>query len=391
MKKTISCYVIKETISPFLIGLMVFNFLFLMNAILRLTELVVNKGVRFVDIVKLILYSTPSFLVFTIPMVLLMAALTALGRLSGDNEITAMKASGISLYALLTPIMVLALICYALASLVAIYAVPWGNSSYSELVFNIARTKARIGIKERTFNNDFEGVVLYVNEIAARGKKLSGILVSQGGDLGEPHTIVAREGYIISDPTSLIVTLRLIDGNIHRAGKDFGTYQKIGFDTYDINLDLGAIIQERGGKRKKYKEMSILELQEKIKELSEKNEKYLDPLQVLYEKFSLPFTCIVFGLLSVPLGVQSKPSGNLWGFVLSLGVILVYYVLLTCGEILAMNGKIPLLIALWTPNLSLGLLGVYLLYKTDKESPVNVIVWMKYLATKARSMLAHSS
>lgn len=385
MKKTISFYVIKETIAPFLVGLLVFNFIFLMDAILRLTELVVNKGVKLIDISKLILYTTPSFLVFTIPMILLMAVLTALGRLSGDNEITAMKASGISIYELLTPIMVLSLICYVLTSLVAIYALPWGNNSYNELIFDIARTKARIGIKERTFNNDFEGVVLYVNEIAVKGKKLKGVLVSEGREIDEPHTIIAREGYIISDPKSLVVTLRLIDGHIHRTGKDLDTYQEIGFDSYDINLDLGTIIKGKKVLTKKYKEMSIVELQEKIKELRNKKGNCFHPLQVLYEKFSLPFACLVFGLLSVPLGIQSKPSGNLWGFVVSLGVILVYYVFLTCGEILARNGKVPLSIALWAPNFCLGALGVYMLHKTANESPINVAVWIKHVLRKIRS------
>ena len=390
MKKTIHFYLMKEIIGPFLVGLLVFNLLFLMNAILKLTELVVNKGVRVIDILRLILYTTPSFLVYTIPMVLLMAVLTALGRLSGDNEITAMKASGISLYDLLTPIMVASLICYISASVVAIHVLPWANHSYSELIFNIARTKARIGIKERTFNSDFKGLVLYVNEIAVRGKKLKGVLVSEGREAEEAHTIIAREGYIISDPKSFIVTLRLIDGNIHRTGRDLDTYQKIGFDTYDINLNLGTMIEEKGVLNKKYKEMSVAELQEKIGALRAKEKNCFHPLQVLYEKFSLPFACMVFGLLSVPLGVQSKPSGNLWGFVLSLGVILIYYCLLTFGEILAKNGNIPLSVALWAPNFCLGALGAYMLLKTANESPIGIVVWTERILRKLRSRSCHS-
>ena len=388
MKKTLSFYVIKETIGPFFVGFLVFDFIFLMNAMLRLTELVVNKGVNLVDILKLIFYTMPSFLVFTIPMVLLMAVLTALGRLSGDNEITAMKAAGISLYELLKPIMVLSMICYVLSSLMIIYALPWANYSYNELIFNIAKTKARVGIKERTFNNDFEGLVLYVDEVAMRGKKLKGVLVSQGRDREEPHTIMAKEGYIISDPKSLIVTLRLIDGNIHRTGKNLDTYQKISFDTYNINLNLGTIIKERVGSGKEYKEMSVVELLEKIKELREKKEDCFQPLRVLYEKFSLPFTCLVFGLLSIPLGVQSKPSGNLWGFVLSLGVILIYYIILAGGEILAGNEMQLLPIALWAPNLCIGTLGIYMLYKSANESPIKVMEWARYGLRGIRSKLS---
>ena len=367
---------------PFFVGLLIFTFIFLMNSILRLTELVVNKGVKLIDILKLILYAMPSFLVFTVPMALLMAVLAALGRLSGDNEITAMKVSGIGIYQLVAPIMIFSLVCSLLTSFVAVYALPWGNSSTRELIFNIARNKVNIGIKERTFNSDFKGLVLYVNEIAVRGEKLKGILVSEKGETGEPNTIVAREGYLISDPKSLIITLRLIDGKIHRASKDLNTYQEIGFSTYDINLDLGTIIKEQGSFTKEYSEMSIGELQRKIEELRKGKKSLYHPLQVLYEKFSVPFACLVFGLIAIPLGIQSRPSSKFWGFILSLVVILIYYVFLTFGQILAKNGEIPLPIALWAPNFFIGILGVYMLYKTANDLPINFIVWIERIFRK---------
>ncbi|HCX89961.1 MAG: LPS export ABC transporter permease LptF [Deltaproteobacteria bacterium CG_4_9_14_3_um_filter_44_9] len=382
MKRTISFYLTKEIMGPFFVGLLIFTFIFLMNSILRLTELVVNKGVKLIDILKLILYAMPSFLVFTVPMALLMAVLAALGRLSGDNEITAMKVSGIGIYQLVAPIMIFSLVCSLLTSFVAVYALPWGNSSTRELIFNIARNKVNIGIKERTFNSDFKGLVLYVNEIAVRGEKLKGILVSEKGETGEPNTIVAREGYLISDPKSLIITLRLIDGKIHRASKDLNTYQEIGFSTYDINLDLGTIIKEQGSFTKEYSEMSIGELQRKIEELRKGKKSLYHPLQVLYEKFSVPFACLVFGLIAIPLGIQSRPSSKFWGFILSLVVILIYYVFLTFGQILAKNGEIPLPIALWAPNFFIGILGVYMLYKTANDLPINFIVWIERIFRK---------
>jgi len=382
MKRTISFYLTKEIMGPFFVGLLIFTFIFLMNSILRLTELVVNKGVKLIDILKLILYAMPSFLVFTVPMALLMAVLAALGRLSGDNEITAMKVSGIGIYQLVAPIMIFSLVCSLLTSFVAVYALPWGNSSTRELIFNIARNKVNIGIKERTFNSDFKGLVLYVNEIAVRGEKLKGILVSEKGETGEPNTIVAREGYLISDPKSLIITLRLIDGKIHRASKDLNTYQEIGFSTYDINLDLGTIIKEQGSFTKEYSEMSIGELQRKIEELRKGKKSLYHPLQVLYEKFSVPFACLVFGLIAIPLGIQSRPSSKFWGFILSLVVILIYYVFLTFGQILAKNGEIPLPIALWAPNFFIGILGIYMLYKTANDLPINFIVWIERIFRK---------
>jgi lipopolysaccharide export system permease protein len=174
----------------------------------------------------------------------------------------------------------------------------------------------------------------------------------------------------------------LIDGKIHRASKDLNTYQEIGFSTYDINLDLGTIIKEQGSFTKEYSEMSIAELQRKIEELRKGKKSFYHPLQVLYEKFSLPFACLVFGLIAIPLGIQSRPSSKFWGFILSLGVILTYYVFLTFGQILAKNGEIPLPIALWAPNIFIVILGVYMLYKTANDLPINFIVWTERILRK---------
>ena len=384
MKKTISLYLVKEVTGPFIIGLFVFSFIFLMSSIFRLTELVVNKGVKFVDISKLILYAMPSFLVFTIPMALLMAVLTGLGRLSGDNEITAMKGSGISLYTLVIPIMVLSLFCYILTSFVSIYLLPRGNYSYNNLIYNIVKIKANIGIKERTFNSDFEGLVLYVNEVAVRGKMLKGILVSEARDTEDPYTIFAREGYVMTDPKSFNVTLRLIDGDIHRSDKNLDTYQRIGFSTYDINLNMDAIVQEKASFSKRYKERSVAELRKKIEKLRKENKNPNHPLRILHERFSLPFACLVFGLIAVSLGIQSRPSGKFWGFVLSLGVILIYYVLFTGGGILVNNGKMPVFLALWFPNFFFFALGLYMLYKTANESHAKIIMRISNLLHKKK-------
>jgi lipopolysaccharide export system permease protein len=122
--------------------------------------------------------------------------------------------------------------------------------------------------------------------------------------------------------------------------------------------------------------MSIGELRKKIKIKKILKQDFTPQLLEIYRKFSIPFACVVFGLMGIPLGIQPRRSGKSYGFILGILVVLVYYVLLTSAETAAFNGIIPPLIASWTPNLILIGLGIYLLVKAAKESPIAILTWL---------------
>src|SRR3989339_414560 len=104
MKKTTHFYILKEMLPVFLIGLMTFTVILLMDKILKLIEMIVSRGASLSQILKLLFFISPSFLIFTIPTAVLLGTLISFGRLSGDSEITAFKASGMSLYQLFLPV-----------------------------------------------------------------------------------------------------------------------------------------------------------------------------------------------------------------------------------------------------------------------------------------------
>src|SRR4030043_2111800 len=114
MKKTTYFYILKETLPIFFIGLLTFTVILLIDKILKLIELIVNRGVSFSKILMLLLFISPSFLVFTIPMAVLLGTLLSFGRLSGDSEITAFKASGVRLYQLYLPVLLFSIATYLL-------------------------------------------------------------------------------------------------------------------------------------------------------------------------------------------------------------------------------------------------------------------------------------
>ena len=127
MRKIISRYIFKEIAFPFIIILFVLTFVLLMGKILQIMDLMVNKGISTFAIAKLIAFLLPSFLMFTIPIALLIAILIAMGRLSADNEITVLKSSGVSLAQLYHPVAVASLITFALTIIIGYFLVPQSN------------------------------------------------------------------------------------------------------------------------------------------------------------------------------------------------------------------------------------------------------------------------
>jgi lipopolysaccharide export system permease protein len=373
MKKTATLYILKEIVPIFFIGLMTFTIILLMDKILKLIELIVTRGGNLSDVLMLFLFISPSFLIITIPVAVLLGTLLTFGRLSSDSEITAFKASGMSLYQLFFPISIFALATFLLTSFLVFYGLPWGNRGFQATLFRLAQSKADIEVKERVFNDAFKGLVVYVDRVPLQGSHMEGILIYDQREKGKSHTILAKEGFVINNPESQEIILRLRSGDIHRFEPEARTFQKIKFDTYDLKLELAktfALMQ----KKLKDREMSIGDIQKKMEE-EKKTGKDTTSYEVeLHKRYAIPFTCIVFALIGVPLGIQPHRSGRSYGFILSILILLAFYISLTASEILAMRKIMPAYSVGWIPNLLFGGLGVYLLVKTANESPFKPIV-----------------
>src|SRR4030067_3630658 len=143
MKKTTSLYILNEISPIFFVSLMSFTFILLMDKIFKRVELVAARGVNPVQILKLLMFISPSFLIFTIPMGVLVSTLLTFGRLSADSEITAFKASGFSLYQLFFPIAIFSIGAYLITTLLVLYGLPWGNRGFKSTLFMILQNKAR--------------------------------------------------------------------------------------------------------------------------------------------------------------------------------------------------------------------------------------------------------
>ena len=370
MSRTINRYILREILTPFFMILFILTFVLLMGRILQLMDLMINKGISATDITKLILYLMPFFLTLTVPMSLLISLLIALGRLSRDNEIIVLKSSGLSLYQLMPAVAGVALCAFVITLLTSFFLVPYSNFATKTLLFDMARQKASVGIKERIFNDDFSGLVLYAEELPPQEDFMRGVFISDNRTLKEPATIIAERGYLVSDPESMRVTLRLQDGSIHTVDTQSATYKKIDFSSYDINLDLSVSIGGKGAPRKGSREMSFTELITMARTPGLRERRIKEAIIEIHKKFTLPFACIVFGIIGVPLGISKHRSGKSWGFVIGVLVIIIYYVLQTGGEALGETGILHPAIGTWISNILLGIMGAYLFITTAQEKPL---------------------
>jgi lipopolysaccharide export system permease protein len=375
MKKTTYLYIFREVLPVFFIGLMIFTVILLMDKIIRLIELIVSRGGGIGNTLMLFLFISPSFLILTIPMSVLLATLLSFGRLSSDSEITAFKASGMSLYQLFIPIFVFSVLAYLLTSFLVFYGLPWGNRGFRSTLYLISQSKADIEIKERVFNDAFDGLVVYVDKVPIQGKRMDGILIYDERDKGKFSTIFAKDGYLVKNPKSQEVILRLHGGDIHRLEPQTNTFQKVQFDTYDLKLELAKALFAIGNKLKEH-EMSIGDLKTKIEEMKKRGEDTTSQKVELHKRYAIPFSCIVFGLMGLPLGIQPRRSGRSHGFVFSILILLAYYTSLIAFEFLAVQKMLPAYLAGWAPNLLFGSLGLYLLIKAANESPFKPAVWL---------------
>lgn len=363
MKRILSLYIIREISSLFLLGITVFTLILLMGRLIKLTEMVVSRGVPFTDVARMIMYLMPSFLVFTIPMAFLLAVLLAFGRLSADNEVTILKASGVSLVQIMPPVLFCALLAAILALSASIVGVPWGNSAFKELSFKVLKQNASATIREKIFWDEIPGVILYTDQYDDQTQTLKGVIIHDGRNPGRPMTIFARQGTIAGGAGQQALRLSLADGSIHAAGKG-DEYRLVLFGEYIMSV--GGEGSAAGISRNEL-DMKVGELLKQIDNPATAPKTRLKMLSELHSRFAFPFASLVFAFIAVPLGIQNRRSGKSSGFSISIGILLSYYLMLSLVRTLAEKGGVPPAIALWMPNLVFLAIGWYLLRLASLE------------------------
>lgn len=363
MKRILSLYIIREIASLFLLGISVFTLILLMGRLIKLTELVVSRGVPLADVSRMIIYLMPSFLVFTIPMAFLLAVLLAFGRLSADNEITVIKAGGISLVQIMPPVLACAAVAAVMTLAASLIGAPWGNNAFKELSFRVLKQNISATIREKVFWDEIPGMILYTEHYDERNHTLQGVIMHDGRNPDRPMTIFARDGVVSGGAGRQALSLSLNNGSIHAAGRG-DEYRQVTFGEYIMTVGAQGGAAALG---RNELDMGMTELRSKIADKTTPPQTRLKMLSELHGRYAFPFASLVFAFIAVPLGIQNRRSGKSAGFSVSIGILLAYYLVLSLLRTLAEKGTIPPFIALWLPNMIFFGIGWYLLRMSSLE------------------------
>ena len=362
MTRILDRYIVKELGPPFAIGVGVFTFFLVIDRIYQLTDLVITKNVPFVLVMPLLIYMLPAFLALTLPMATLVAVLLVTGRLAGDLEVAALKASGVSPLRLLRPFLAVGIVVTLLIAWLTLMVGPWSSGAFQRQLFRILQSRASTGIKERTFSATFNQFVIYVDEVSPSQVRLKGLLVSDERNPEQSRIIVAREGRLLSDEATRRITLRFLDGSISESDVgDRRRFRQTYFSLYDMSLPVDSPLNAASKEEKPEKQLPLRQLISEADRLYGEGQIATPYYVELHKRFALPVAALMFTLVGFPLGIRSHRGGRAVALGLSFGIVVSYYILYTSMEGFALRGRMPAGIAVWVPNAILAVIGIAML------------------------------
>ncbi len=359
-------YIFKELITPFFFGVATFTGIFVGTDLLfDLTEFYTKWGVSFLILLKLFLLSLPSIIVLAFPMATLLATIMAFSRLAGNNEVTALRAGGISIYKLVIPALVLGLIMSIVTIGINEYVVPGANYLYNQIVYQFKHGNK----KPETQHN------LYLTPLDSKTQRPDYILYTYSfdGDTGSMEDVFLQN-YEDGKPTTLVEAEKarwledewhFFQGTIYhlKAGERIPSLK---FKEY-IAKSVFHKPEQISKLNKDTEDMNMKELSKYISLLKKQGRNITSELIEWHHRLSIPFASFIFALLAAPLGIKPRrSSGTAMGMGLSIIVIFVYYAIMTLGDALGGQGAIPPWIGAWLQNIIFLVIGGVMLYRVGK-------------------------
>ena len=371
-RTTLTRYLIAEILPPFFLGLLTFTFILLIARILKLVELIVTRGIPLTQIGRLFALILPTFLELTVPMAFLLAILLGLGRLSSDQELLALKSSGVSPAQILLPLIFVAANVSVLTLLLTSWVRPAAQSGLKNELYDIAKSRIGTALREKVFNDDFPNILIYVEEIIPPGNVAQGILIIDKRDSTRDNIILGKVGLINTEEQTHALSLRLFDGSIYERDRARSDFSQTNFNIYDFKLDLDELIGPAKMKDAGPKEMSLTRLLETIDEKQAAGIIARPELMEFHQRIAFSFAPIVFCLLGVSLSLLPRTSraNRSWGVALCIVWLVIYYALLSFGKALGDRGAFHPFVALWFPNIVIGVISLHLFRKALYESPL---------------------
>jgi LPS export ABC transporter permease LptG/LPS export ABC transporter permease LptF len=354
-------YILGEILSHALIGCALFTFILFMPRLPQILETLVRNSSTFLNVVQIFLFTLPILFWVTIPMAVLVGVLLGLSRLAADSEIIAMRAGGLGIGYFVRVSSIVAVGGCLLGLVNSLYVAPRANQAILDMEQELAASQASYEIQPRVFIEDFRDFVLYVQDvIPARGAaNWRQVFMADVTDPESPRITTAASATVVNDSAQELL-MRLRDGARHESQPDQpDQYTVSKFTMTDLPLSLSPQSSVHLGRMDTaINAVPTAELLQLIH--GPDNKRFLIELN---NRFSYPAACLVLMLVGVPLGVVSRRGGKSSGFVFTLLLVILYYILSYTGVALARQDKMPVFLAVWMANILFALAGTFLLWQ----------------------------
>jgi len=358
-------YILKEVLSHGLIGASVFTFVIFMRDVGRLLELVVRNSAPVPSVAEIFFLIMPTALTVTIPMGVLVGILIGLSRMAADSEVTAMRASGVSVRTFLKIVAIFGFAAWLIALVNTAVLAPRSAAALTDLQKSMASSQISFEVQPRVFYEEFKGYVLYVEDVstASGGAVWKNVFLADITTPGAPKITIAKEAVVTSGGTNTI-HLHLMNGEEHNSNvRSPDQYTIQTFNEIDTSLSLPPAPQAA----QELVPVSQMGTRELWRQRFNPNKEQARLYWVEFNRrLALPTACLVLVLIGIPLGLSARKGGKGAGFVLTIVLVFIYYFLYGTGLSLARNGKVPALLGVWLANIVFGLVGLALLWRTDK-------------------------
>jgi LPS export ABC transporter permease LptG/LPS export ABC transporter permease LptF len=364
-------YIFREILIPTLIGLVALTFVLFSRELGRLLEIIIRQAATMSELAEISVAILPKVLTFTLPMAVLVGILTGFGRMSSDNEAIALRAVGISMRRVSRPVLVLAVAAWLVNAVLTVWIAP-GTASRLSAVEKKILLKQVVGleVQPRVFNESLPNFDLYVRE--RRDLEWRGIMLSDKTDPNNPQVTFAQSGVLVQDEANHAFQLTLFNGNRHKVSPAAPrNYDFFGFDKTTIPIPMPAAAKPP--ERPAAEDTPTRALWQRIRNGGATYDERVE----FHSRIALPFACLALALVGLPLGVSTTRGSKSMGLVLSLLLMLVYYLLLVGGTRMAGAANFSPVLGAWIPNIGFVALGIFLLVRSDRAYENRGLAWFR--------------
>lgn len=358
-------YLSTEMLAPFFASFLIMNGVFFLVKLIPFLNFALELNIGAADFIRMFSYMMPNMLLYTIPMASMMGIIIGFSRLSNDTEILALKASGISMYRILPPVFIIAAVIALATSYFSTKLIPVSEVAMKQLTYQLLKEKIDKGIKEYQFTEALGDLVVHVGKIDNETGEWKDVWVSDMRGQVNPSITMASRGRMISNIKEMNVTILLENGSLHRP--DNKDAQIVNFKKYIINLPLQPPAQ---GKSMHRRTLTMSELQDAADLFGRDTKRGRVMLVEYHKRLALPVGCLVLTILGLPFGLQAGPGKKAIGIPMGLTVFILYYVLFTMGKMMATEGTVPIIPAMWLPDFIFFIAAIYCIYRVTNEMPL---------------------